>query len=418
MRTVGLIVEYNPFHNGHYYHLQQSAKITKADAVVAVMSGNFLQRGEPALLDKWTRTEMALRGGCDLVIELPVAYSTQAAEWFAYGAVALLGATGVVDALCFGSEAGEIGPLRRIARMLAHEPEPFARLMADTLGRGASYPAAYSEAVRLYMAQAGDHEAAAFPLEQPNNTLGLHYLLALERLGSRIEPHTIRREKAGYSQSDITDGEIASATAIRRLVAQQGAPDDAAPYVPRATMDLLQRDYAAGRGPVSWSSFARPLFHKLMCESAGSLADYHEMSEGLQHRLKRSVSTLSSLEVEPLLEALKTRRYTRTKLQRMLLAVLLGHRKADLSPDRLQSGIQYIRVLGFTGKGRELLKKMKTTASLPILHSAARPPEPYPYLELDVQATAAYTLARTNTSARDCFRDYYQKPIVLAEGTF
>ncbi|MBW7457869.1 nucleotidyltransferase family protein, partial [Paenibacillus sepulcri] len=114
MRTVGLIVEYNPFHNGHYYHLQQSVKITNADAVIAVMSGNFLQRGEPALLDKWTRTEMALRGGCDLVIELPVAYSTQAAEWFAYGAVALLGATGVVDALCFGSEAGDIGPLRRI----------------------------------------------------------------------------------------------------------------------------------------------------------------------------------------------------------------------------------------------------------------------------------------------------------------
>src|SRR5262245_42398707 len=203
MRTVGLIVEYNPFHNGHHYHLQQSLKITDSDAVVAVMSGHFLQRGEPALLNKWTRAEMALRGGCDVVIELPVAYSTQAAEWFGYGAVALLEATGVVDALCFGSEAGDIRPLQRVARQLAHEPAAFEGLMADCLRGGVSYPAAYSEAVRQFMLAAGDAEAAAFPLAQPNNTLGLHYLLALERLGSAIEPFTLRREKAGYSQTNI-----------------------------------------------------------------------------------------------------------------------------------------------------------------------------------------------------------------------
>ncbi|MBW7473342.1 nucleotidyltransferase [Paenibacillus oenotherae] len=413
MRTVGLIVEYNPFHNGHLYHLQQSVKITKSDAVVAVMSGNFLQRGEPALLNKWTRAEMALRGGCDLVIELPVAYATQAAEWFAYGAAALLDATGVVDALCFGSEAGDIGPLQRIARTFAHEPETFGGLMADALAGGVSYPAAYSAAVRRYMAAQGDDEAAAFPLEQPNNTLGLHYLLALERLGSRVEPFTLRREKAGYSQAEITDAQIASATAIRKLIAEQQSPLDAAPYVPAATMELLLRDCAAERGPASWQSYAAPLFHAIASSSAQSLAGIHEMSEGLENRLKQALPALPSLEVEALLNAMKTKRYTRTKLQRVLLAILLGHRKEQLSPEQLRGGIQYIRVLGFSAKGRELLKRMRKAARLPVLLSAVRPPADYPYLELDVRATSVYSLAWPQATSRDLFRDYYEKPVTL-----
>ncbi|RAP76302.1 nucleotidyltransferase [Paenibacillus montanisoli] len=411
MRTVGLIVEYNPFHNGHHYHLQQSLKITESDAVVAVMSGHFLQRGEPALLNKWTRAEMALRGGCDVVIELPVAYSTQAAEWFGYGAVALLEATGVVDALCFGSEAGDIGPLRRVARLLGHEPAAFGKLMADSLGTGASYPAAYSEAVRKFMETAGDDEAAAFPFEQPNNTLGLHYLLALERLGSAIEPFTVRREKAGYSQTNITDTQIASATAIRKLTLEAASPDGAAPFVPGSTLELLLRDHAAGRGRGSWEQYAKPLLHKLVSESADQLERYHEISEGLEHRLKKSLLTLDALAFEPLLDKLKTKRYTRTKLQRALLAILLGHSKELLSPARLREGIRYIRVLGYTPRGRELLKRMRTSAKLPILNSAAKFDDPY--LELDVRATSVYALGWPDAGPRDLFRDFYEKPVTL-----
>ncbi|MFC4810670.1 nucleotidyltransferase [Paenibacillus sp. GCM10023250] len=413
MRTVGIIVEYNPFHNGHLYHLQQSLKITNSDAVVAVMSGHFLQRGEPALLNKWTRAEMALRGGCDVVIELPVAYSTQAAEWFAYGAAALLDATGVVDALCFGSEAGDIAPLRRVARLLAHEPEAFAGLIAAELRTGASYPAAYSAAVRRFMAEAGDAEAAAFPFEQPNNTLGLHYLLALERLDSAIEPFSLRREKAGYAQTTITDAQIASATAIRKLVAESASPASAAPFVPASTLELLLRDDALGRGRNGWERYALQLFHKLAGEPADALGRYHEMSEGLEHRVKRLLPELEAVAFEPLLERLKTKRYTRTKLQRALLAVLLGHDKEQLAPDRLRAGVQYIRVLGFSPRGRELLKRMRTAARLPILNSAAGAQDEYPYLALDVQATSIYALGWANASPRDLFRDYYEKPVTV-----
>ncbi|MFC4103656.1 nucleotidyltransferase [Paenibacillus xanthanilyticus] len=410
MRTVGLIVEYNPFHNGHLYHLQQSVKITEADAVVAVMSGHFLQRGEPALADKWTRTEMALRGGCDLVLELPVAYSAQAAEWFAYGAVATLAATGVVDALCFGSEGGDLAPMRRVARELASESPAFASLLADKLAEGVSYPAAYGAVVKAHMSAIGDAEAAAFAFDQPNNTLGLHYLLALERLGGPMTPYTIKREKAGYSQTTITDNRIASATAIRKLILEHGSPDKAASYMPDTTLDLL-----AGRtdAHVSWRLYERPLFHKLLSESAEMLAGYHEVTEGLEHRIKNALPSLPSLTFDALLEALKTKRYTRTKLQRALLAILLGHRKADMTRERLTLGVEYIRVLGFTPKGRELLKRMRKAARLPVLLSAADAQVDSRYLRMDVEATSVYALAQPNTDAKTLFRDYYGRPVMV-----
>ncbi|TYP77695.1 nucleotidyltransferase [Paenibacillus methanolicus] len=412
MRTVGLIVEYNPFHNGHLYHLQQSVKITEANAVVAVMSGHFLQRGEPALADKWTRTEMALRGGCDLVLELPVAYSAQAAEWFAYGAVATLDATGVVDALCFGSEGGDLAPMRRVARELASESPPFASLLADKLADGVSYPSAYGAAVKAYMSAKGDADAAAFAFDQPNNTLGLHYLLALERLVSPMTPYTIKREKAGYSQTDITDTQIASATAIRKLILEQGSPDAAAPFIPFTTLDLLAGSSRA-EARVSWRLYERSLFHKLLSEPAEMLAAYHEVTEGLEHRIKNALPSLPALTFEALLEALKTKRYTRTKLQRALLAILLGHRKTDMTRERLTTGVEYIRVLGFTPKGRELLKRMRKDARLPVLLSAADARSASRYLQMDVEATSVYALAEPNTDAKMLFRDYYGKPVML-----
>ncbi len=412
MRTVGIVVEYNPFHNGHRYHLEQSVRAAGADAVVAVMSGHFLQRGEPALVDKWARTEMALAGGCDLVIEIPVAYATNAAEWFAFGAASLLDATGVVDAISFGSESGDIEVLRRIAAVLANEPPQLQQMIRDELASGASYPVAFSSAVRGYLAASGDAEAAEFPLEQPNNTLGLHYLVALKRLGSSIEPYTIRREKAGYSQSDVTDGSIASATALRRLIAESGDPGSIASYVPNATLELVRREWQSGRAPLGWPTFADKLFHALAVTDPASLAEFRDIGEGLEHRIKQALPRLASLDFDSLIDAIKTKRYTRTRLQRALLSVLLGHRKAELAPDRLAQGIAYIRVLGFTDKGRALLKRMRTTAKQPILLSAASPPIASRYLELDTQAGAAYALGYAAANPRDLFRDYLEAPVI------
>jgi len=409
MRTVGIVVEYNPLHNGHLYHIQQSRKITGADAVVAVMSGHWLQRGEPAIADKWARAEMALRAGCDLVLELPVAYSSQPAQWFAYGAVAVLQATGIVDTLCFGSESGDLETLVRIASILSDEPEEVGAELGKLLKEGLPYPSAYAEAVRLHLRRTGHELDADFRLDQPNHTLGLHYLLALRQLGSPIVPYSIRRERSEYSQKSITDASIASATALRELLSRSGDLGELAPYVPPSTLDILRREAEAGRFPVTWESFSRPLFHLLAQMDESRLASFAEATEGLEFRLRRSLSELATDSVEELIARLKTKRYTRTKLQRLLLRVLLGHTKDELNAAALASGVRYVRVLGFTERGRQLLRRMKKAAAAPVIHSAAG--DEWPYLRMDARAGAVYALAFRDNRLQDGRRDYSQPPI-------
>lgn len=411
MNTVGLIVEYNPLHNGHAFHFAEAKRLAGADAVVAVMSGDFLQRGEPAIVNKWARTEMALHLGADLVLELPVAYAVQPAEWFAYGAVALLEATGVVTHLCFGSEAGALEALLPLSRQLADESAALKAAVAEELATGASYPAAYAAAAaRTCAGDGGDAAAARALLMQPNNSLGLHYLIALRRLRSGIAPLTVRRRAAGYHDAAPTDAAIASATAVRALLAEGGL-EAAAPYLPLFTADILAREFAAGRGPVTWNSFERQLFHRLLLCTPEELADHHEMNEGLQFRVKKLLPGLESPSVTELLKQLKTKRYTHTKLQRTLLHVLLQHHRSALTPEALSGGPGYLRVLGFSDKGQELLKRMKTTSSLPVVTRAAGLDDPQ--LELDLRASAAYASAMPKREMSDLFRDYRQPPIRL-----
>ncbi|MBH5316685.1 nucleotidyltransferase [Paenibacillus sp. GSMTC-2017] len=412
MRAVGVIVEYNPFHNGHYYHLQQSRKITGADTVVAVMSGHFLQRGEPAMWDKWTRTRMALAGGCDLVIELPVAYATQAAEWFAYGSVSLLEATGVVDAFCFGTESGQLEPLQMAAELIVDEPPAFKTILKEQLATGTSYPSAFSTSISTYLEEQGYAGFAKFPYAMPNHTLALHYLLALKRIKGVMRPFTIARERAQYNQDTITDGEIASATALRKQLLIHQSVKEIQSYIPSTTYDIIDKCWAKGMKPISWDNYIVPLMHTMLTHSAQQLSDMNELSEGLEHRILNNLPNLTSANFEQLLSLLKTKRYTRTKLQRALLSILLGHRKSDFSPDKLSTGVQYIRVLGFSDKGRQLLKRMRTSSKLPVLMSAARPPQSCNYLEMDVQASNAYMLGIPDADiVTSLYRDYRDKPI-------
>jgi predicted nucleotidyltransferase len=409
MRTVGLIVEYNPLHYGHVHHFRESLAVSGADAAIAVMSGHFLQRGEPALLNKWARAETALRMGVDLVLELPVAFAPQPAEWFAYGAVSALDATGVVDCLCFGSESGEIGWLQSLAKILHREPEVFTVRVKQRLKTGISYPAAYSQAVAEFVPGLPDGEIA-----KPNNSLGLHYLIALERLGSSIVPLTIARQKADYHQQDITDRRIASATAIRKLLFEQGTPSGISPYVPETTLRVLENEWKAGRAPVRWESFFQPLMAQLINRSAEELAQTAEVTEGLQHRIKQALPALDPSGPEPveqLINLLKTKRYTRTKLQRTLLRILLGHAQTDVDRERLRRGVPYLRVLGFSSRGRELLKKMKTTAKVPIVMKVTKTDSPL--MELDIRATSIYALGYRKPTSRDLFRDYYEPPVFI-----
>lgn len=421
MRTVGIIVEYNPLHNGHVYHCQQARRLSKADAVVAVMSGHFLQRGEPALTNKWARTEMALSMGVDLVIELPVAYSAQPAEWFAYGAVSALHLSGIVDSLCFGSESGDIAWFSELADLLADEPEVLQKQLHARLKQGLNYPQAYTRAVQYVLRSEGIGAAGcgtddAYDLAKPNNTLGLHYMIALRRLGSSIAPLTIKRVKAGYHDPLEADAQIASATAIREKLLVSGDLAAIQPYIPHYTAEILQREWDAGRAPVHWERLAVPLMQAILSRSKEELAALAEVSEGLENRILRALNELEgSCSVEQLIEGCKTKRYTRTKLQRTFTRILLGHRKELLTRDVLAQGVPYLRILGFSRIGRQLLKQMKQTASVPIITNVGQ--EVHPLMLLDIQATGIHALGYQHFTAHDLLRDYYEPPLILQQET-
>jgi predicted nucleotidyltransferase len=419
MKTVGIIVEYNPLHNGHAYHYQMSREISNADAVVAVMSGHFLQRGEPAAVNKWARTEMALRMGVDLVIELPVLFAAQPAEWFAYGAVSALEATGVVDSLCFGSESGEIEGLVQLAKLLHHEPKSFQLALKKQLKSGISYPEAYSITAAAWVRDHNITLSEGFNPDQialPNNSLGLHYIMALQRLNSRIEPLTIPRTKAGYNQSVITDASIASATALRRLLMEKQDLQAIVPYVPASTLEILTREWEKGQAPMHWEHYFLPLLHQIITQSPADLSHIFEVSEGLEHRIKQAIPLLKTdtsrvFNFNDLLNSLKTKRYTRTKLQRTLLRILLNHTKEQITAEQLHQGVRYLRVLGFTERGKQLLKRMKKIASVPLITNVNR--EHAALLELDIHASSVYALGYPQVDAYELMRDFYESPITV-----
>lgn len=411
MKCVGLIVEYNPLHYGHVHHFEQSKRAAGAEAAIAVMSGHFLQRGEPAMMNKWARAETALRMGVDVVIELPVVYATSPAEWFAYGAVSLLDATGVVDTLCFGSELGQTGPLAKLAALLAREPAELAARLRRELKTGVPYPAAYARAVAELASSPDGGEPYADLLLKPNNILGLHYMIALRRLNSRIEPLTIARIKAEYHQTDISDGRIASATAIRKTIFETGGLAEAKPFLPPFTFRILEREAAAGRAPIDWERLRLPLLEQALVATPQTLAELDEMDEGLEYRLLRTLAAMKreTFTVRGWLSRLKTKRYTQAKLQRTLIRLLLGHRRGMFEAGTLRRGPAYIRVLGFSARGRELLKRMKRTARLPIIVEVRR--SDARLLAADIQATSVYALAYREPDMWHAFRDFYEPPL-------
>lgn len=383
MHVTGIIVEYNPMHNGHLYHVERSRETTGADAVVAVMSGHFLQRGEPALVNKWARARMALHQGVDLVLELPTAYSTQSATLFAYGSVAVLDSLGIVDSLCFGSESGDIDSLQALSTIIVDEPPLLQSFIQEELQKGQSYPRATGVALHRFLEL--DPRFDADVIGQPNNMLGLEYLTALRKLNSSIEPRTIQRIVAGYNEEKITHPKIASATAIRKATMQSGL-ETTEPLLPDYSYAVLQEEFREGRGPLTWERFRQPLFTLLHRSTAAELAQYVGVDEGLEARLLDAALHVDT--VHDLIAAAKTKRYTWTKIQRALTAILLGLTREAQAGLGLEQGPDYIRVLGFTEQGRKLLRLASEQARSTILTKLPR--NKSPMLELDLRASRIY----------------------------
>lgn len=397
MNVVGIIAEYNPFHNGHLFHLQAAKENCDAQYAICVMSGHFLQRGEPALFDKWSRAAMAVSAGADVVFELPCAYACRSAGVFARGSVELLAASGIVTHLCFGSEHGAIKQLQEIALLLAAEPAVFQTLLQDQLQQGKSFPAARFAALQEYyrLTKPSGPQWDSAILTHPNNTLGIEYLIALEKLGNPMVPVTIKRYTANYHDKHIA-GPIASASAIRHLLEVRGISADLNRVVPSPAAQIMQNCILQEQGPVFLTAFTRMALAFLRRATLEELALILDVKEGLEYKLKEAANTAASL--DDLLTALKSKRYTRTRLQRLLVYCLLNFQK-HMAEALDEAGPQYLRVLAFSEQGQTLLKQMRKKAQLPIIHRPAIHTDSTAHsfaltrmLLLDILATDLYAL--------------------------
>ncbi|MHB1483259.1 MAG: tRNA(Met) cytidine acetate ligase [Saccharofermentanales bacterium] len=386
MIAAGIVCEYNPFHNGHMYQIEKIRERFGADcAIIAVMSGNFVQRGEAAMLDKWSRTQSALACGVSLVIELPAAYATGSAERFADGGVALAAATGICDYLVFGSESGEMDVLDRIAETLAYEPDIYRRHLKEFLGKGLSFPAARVKALESFEPDLHADEI----LNKSNNILAIEYLKALKRRGiNHMKPFTIKREGQGYKDTSIimpdddetnisgteTAGVSAfwSASAIRASlngISTASLLQTLSGKMPVKSLAILADRYHRKQIILSQEIFADIIFSHLYSASLGTLNKISGMNEGLGARLKRFSKKNTDIHtpLSTLINDATSKRIPASRIARSLLHMYLGIRTDDLELFDQSKGPLYLRILGFDKKGRYLLKKMKSTASLPIL---------------------------------------------------
>ncbi|HHV59912.1 MAG TPA: nucleotidyltransferase [Clostridiaceae bacterium] len=420
MKVLGIVSEYNPFHNGHKFHLEKSREITGCDAVISVMSGNFVQRGEPAIIDKWTRTKMALLSGVDLVIENPCIYSAGSAEFFAGSAVKLLDSTGVVDCLCFGSESGNLDELSIAADILNNENELFKDLLQKNLKKGLSFPAAREATIREYLSQSGNKQLED-TMKSSNNILGIEYMKAIKRLKSSMQPYTIKRTGNNYNDENIT-GIFSSANAIRNFIKKSYAGctvdkkniyGELEKVMPKDCLDLLTDEFEKGTGPVFPETFGSLILGNLRKLRADEIRELQDVSEGLENRIKHAANIAG--DYETLLDMICAKRYTRTRINRVLFYSLTGITKNMYDSF---NGPPYIRVLGFNSKGLKLLTRIKKQSTLPVVTRAASIEKSHGNMEKELFrieniATDLYVLGCPDKNKRQSGLEYRKKIIRL-----
>ena len=408
-RVLGIIAEYNPFHNGHLYHIAKSKQETGAQYVVAVMSGNFVQRGNTSIINKWTKAKMALLNGVDLVIELPTVYSISSAENFAEGAIKILNSLGIVEVLSFGMEANDVATLNNIANVLYSEPKEYVTMLGHELKKGHSFPKARENALMMYL---NDIKRYANVLSGSNNILGIEYLKAMRKTKSTIVPIGIKREKVLYNDKYIVD-EFASATAIRKML-MTNELNDIRKVMPRSSYLLFGEELKKGHYVMDISRFEKEIIYSLRRMSLEEISKLPDVSEGLEHSIKNAADSCNT--IEEFINIVKTKRFTQTRIQRILLYGLLGIDKKHMETSKKIT--PYVRVLGFNNKGRELISEMsKLNPKLNVVTSVKRYIDTIAnknlkeMIEKDIFATNVYTLGYYSDSYSNL--DYTHKIEVM-----
>lgn len=389
-KVLGIVAEYNPFHNGHLYHLNESKKAVGAEYTIAIMSGNFVQRGDTSLINKWSKAEMALKSGVDLVIELPVIYSISSAENFASGAIKILNSLKIVDYVSFGSELCDVNLLNDFAEVLYNEPKEYVSILNHELGKGFSYPKARENALLFYL---NNIRKYANILSSPNNILAIEYLKALKQQKSTITPVSIKRNKVDYNDSQMVEG-FASATAIRKIALTNDVWS-LRRAMPKSSFDIMYECLRSGKTVASLSKFEHEIIYNLRKMSLSEIAELPDVSEGLEYAIKNAANSCNT--IEEFINIIKSKRYTVTRLKRILVYCLLGITKKDMQTSKKVT--PYIRVLGFNNKGKELLSgithanpKLDIVTSVKTYLDTSSNKALKSMLEKDMFATDVYTI--------------------------
>lgn len=425
VKVAGIIAEYNPFHNGHHYQIQELRRLTGADYVVVAMSGDFVQRGEPAIFDKYTRTRMALCGGADLVVELPILFATSSAEDFSSCGVALLEKLGV-DLLCFGSESGDLKKLQKAAEILVKEPEAWKIRLKEHLKKGETYPTARSLATTEYTK---DPELAAL-LSSPNNILAIEYLKALKKRSSPVTPVTIQRQGAGYHDTRLEQEEsfrsvsenkfFASASAIRSLIQNNGFDSDTITeklrsQIPSDALSALIYEGALDT-PVFPDDLTTLLNFRLLSltQEQKGFSTFSDLSPELASRLAKQ--TLQFASCTERIDHLKTKGYTYTRISRALLHLLLGITSEQVFHARALDYAPYARILGFQKSSALLLSHLREKSQIPLITKTADAgklltPDALDILETDFFASHLYQAILAGKGRH--IRNEYTKSVII-----
>ncbi len=387
---LGIVAEYNPLHNGHLYHIQNAKERTNAEYVVAVITGNFTQRGNTSIVNKWEKARMALNANVDLVIELPTLYSISSAENFADGAIKIFKQLGVTH-ISFGMETSNIADLNNIAKVLESEPDEYKTLLKEELKIGNSFPKARQNALINYLKDEKYKEV----IKGSNNILAIEYLKAIKRNKANIIPVGIKREKVFYHSKKIID-EFASSTGIRYLLSRNQF-DDITKVVPSSTFSILVDNINNGTYTKDLSDFSSLIIYKLRTMTKSEIANLPEVSEGLENLIKSSVAKTNS--IQELINMINSKRYTKTKIQRILIYALLGITKQDM--DTSYKVIPYIRVIGFNNKGKKIISRIENNNVITSVKKFEQSNNNRRYrrmLEIDINATDIYTVAYKKNS--------------------
>lgn len=461
MNITGLIVEYNPFHNGHTYHLKKSLEKTGADASIAVMSGNFIQRGEPALFDKFSRAKSAVESGIDLVVELPSIYASQSAELFAKGAISLLNSLNCVDSICFGSEEGDINILYLIASILCLEPPTFKNLLSSHLKDGMLFPTARNKALLNYI-NSSDFDLNLYSftdnyfssniidkfnlseenlnsiLNSPNNILGIEYIKQIILSKSNIKPFTIGRIESDYN-SEVMVGNINSASAVRKRLQEileinksnfslnstlnleiicKEISENISTSVTNSTLNMILTQIKKDFYPI-YPKDSFDIIISTIIRNKKYLDSYFDISEGIENKIFKSA--LIAKDYDNLIHLIKSKRYTMTRVKRCLNNIMLDITKEDMEFAKNIETIPYVRILAFNSKGREIIKKIKKSSDIKIINKFSEvehfmDDETFKFLiENDIKCTDIYNSIyyKNNRNLLKGSMDYFEKPIYI-----